>query len=201
MTEFINSPPNKEKTMNIWHDMSPDAITPQSFSAVIEITKGSKIKYELDKKTGLLRLDRILHTSTHYPANYGFIPRTYAEDDDPLDVLVLCSEQILPMTIVTCYPIGVIKMVDNGRLDEKILSIPFSDPYYNSYSSLDELPRHVFEEMRHFFTVYKQLEHKETAVDEIGDRREAEVIIRKCIDLYEKKRANLMKGLTNLIDK
>lgn len=182
--------------MNIWHDMSPDAITPQSFSAVIEITKGSKIKYELDKKTGLLRLDRILHTSTHYPANYGFIPRTYAEDDDPLDVLVLCSEQILPMTIVTCYPIGVIKMIDNGRLDEKILSIPFSDPYYNSYSSLDDLPRHVFEEMRHFFTVYKQLEHKETAVDEIGDRFEAEAIIRKCIDLYEKKRANLMKGLT-----
>lgn len=178
--------------MNIWHDMSPTAISPQSFSAVIEITKGSKIKYELDKKTGLLKLDRILHTSTHYPANYGFIPLTFAEDDDPLDVLVLCSEQILPMTIVTCYPIGVIKMVDNGRIDEKILAIPFSDPYYNTYSSLSELPSHVFEEMRHFFTVYKQLENKTTAVDEIGDRSEAEAIIQKCIDFYKARRESLM---------
>lgn len=178
--------------MNIWHDMSPAAISPQSFSAVIEITKGSKIKYELDKKTGLLKLDRILHTSTHYPANYGFIPLTFAEDDDPLDVLVLCSEQILPMTIVTCYPIGVIKMIDNGRIDEKILAIPFSDPYYNTYSSLSELPSHVFEEMRHFFTVYKQLENKTTAVDEIGDRSEAEAIIQKCIDFYNVNRESLV---------
>ena len=165
--------------------MSPEAVTPESFPAVIEITKGSKIKYELDKKTGLLRLDRILHTSTHYPANYGFIPRTYAEDDDPLDVLVICSEEILPMTLVTCFPIGVIKMVDNGRPDEKIIAIPFTDPYYNSYSSLYDLPHHVFDEMCHFFTVYKQLENKSTAVDEVGDRAEAEAIIRKCIELYK----------------
>ena len=173
--------------MNIWHDMSPEAVSPNSFPAVIEITKGSKIKYELDKKTGLLRLDRILYTSTHYPANYGFIPLTYAEDDDPLDVLVICSEEIIPMTLVDCFPIGVIKMIDNGHLDEKIIAIPFSDPYYNSYSSVYDLPHHVFDEMRHFFTVYKQLENKSTAVDELGDRAEAEKIVEKCLRLYSEK--------------
>ena len=134
--------------MNIWHDMSPERISAKSFSAVIEITKGSKLKYELDKKTGLLRLDRILYTSTHYPANYGFIPLTFADDDDPLDVLVICSEQIDPMTVVDCYPIGVIKMIDSGRLDEKIIAIPYSDPYYNTYHSVYDLPIH-------FFKVYK----------------------------------------------
>lgn len=166
--------------MNVWHDMSPENVSPKAFSAIIEISKGNKIKYELDKKTGLLRLDRILYTSTHYPANYGFIPLTYADDDDPLDVLVICSEQIRPMTIVDCFPIGVIKMIDNGRLDEKIIAIPFTDPYYNSYSSVYELPSHVFDEMRHFFTVYKELESKNTAVDELGGREEAEKIITKC---------------------
>ena len=107
---------------NIWHDISPKRITPDTFYAVIEISKGSKMKYELDKETGLLRLDRVLYTSTHYPANYGFIPRTYAKDNDPLDVLVLCSEQIQPMSIVECYPIGVITMIDSGRSDEKIIN-------------------------------------------------------------------------------
>ena len=137
---------------NIWHDMNPKRITPRDFECVIEITKGSKKKYELDKECGLLRLDRILYTSTHYPANYGFIPRTYGDDNDPLDVLVLCSESIEPMTLVRCYPIGVISMIDNGRNDEKIIAIPFSDPTYNQYKSIDELPTHTFDEMRHFFS-------------------------------------------------
>ena len=114
--------------MNIWHDISPKRIKTDDFCAVIEITKGSKAKYELDKETGLLFLDRILYTSTHYPANYGFIPRTYAEDHDPLDVLVLCSENIHPLSLVRCYPIGVISMEDNGHKDEKIIAIPFNDP-------------------------------------------------------------------------
>lgn len=179
--------------MNIWHDMAPEKVTPESFPAVIEITKGSKIKYELDKSTGLLRLDRILHTSTHYPANYGFIPLTYADDDDPLDVLVLCSEQILPMTIVECYPIGVIKMIDNGRLDEKIIAIPFTDPYYNTYRSIYDIPPHVFNEMKHFFTVYKALENKMTAVDELGDVNEAKKIIENCIINYKVKKDDLIK--------
>ena len=116
--------------MNIWHDISPKVITKEKFTAVIEIPKGSKVKYELDKTTGLLRMDRILYTSTHYPANYGFIPRTYAEDGDPLDVLVLCSETLAPLSLVDCYPIGVISMLDNGAADEKIICIPLNDPTY-----------------------------------------------------------------------
>lgn len=136
--------------MNIWHDLSPEQVKPENFTAVIEISKGSKVKYELDKETGLLRMDRVLYTATHYPQNYGFIPRTYGEDNDPLDVLVLCSESILPLTMVQCYPIGVIQMVDNGSGDEKIIAIPFSDPTYSGYQSIDDLPRHVFNEMEHF---------------------------------------------------
>jgi inorganic pyrophosphatase len=128
--------------------MDPARITPDNFVSVIEITKGSKKKYELDKECGLLRLDRILYTSTHYPANYGFIPRTYGDDGDPLDVLVLCSEPIDPMTIVETYPIGVITMIDNGHSDEKIIAIPFNDPNYNMYRDIGALPIHIFEEMK-----------------------------------------------------
>ena len=118
--------------MNIWHNFSPKKINQNDFYSVIEIPKGSKIKYELDKDTGFLLMDRILHTSTHYPANYGFIPRTYAEDGDPLDVLVLCSETLEPLSLVKCYPIGVISMIDSGSADDKIIAIPFNDPTYNT---------------------------------------------------------------------
>lgn len=170
--------------MNIWHDMSPKRISKCDFMAIVEITKGSKCKYELDKETGLLRLDRILYTSTHYPANYGFIPKTYADDLDPLDVVVLCSEALYPMTSVQCYPIGVISMIDNGRNDEKIIAIPFNDPTYNSYTDISELPVHIFEEMMHFFKVYKELEGKETAVNEMRGRAAAEQIIQNSIDNY-----------------
>ena len=172
---------------NIWHDMSPKRISPDDFMVVVEISKGSKNKYELDKDTGLLMLDRILYTSTHYPANYGFIPRTYADDGDPLDALVLCSETIAPMTLVRCYPIGAIKMIDNGANDEKVIAIPFDDPTYNTYKDISELPKHIFDEMAHFFTVYKQLENKQTAVKELFDRREAEEIIQMCINQYNEK--------------
>ena len=169
---------------NIWHDISPKRITPEDFICVIEISKGSKKKYELDKETGFLLLDRILYTSTHYPANYGFIPRTYGDDGDPLDVLLICAEPIEPMTLVRAYPIGVITMIDNGRCDEKIIAIPFNDPNYNMYKDIDELPKHLFEEMRHFFTVYKNLEHKETAVDEAKGKADAMQVIKNCIDNY-----------------
>jgi inorganic pyrophosphatase len=169
---------------NIWHDISPKRITAEDFMTVVEISKGSKKKYELDKETGYLMLDRILYTSTHYPANYGFIPRTYGDDNDPLDVLLLCSEPIEPLTLVRAYPIGVIKMIDNGRNDEKIIAIPFNDPTYNQYTNIDQLPMHVFDEMRHFFSVYKNLENKTTAVDEVSGRDEAVKIIRAAIDNY-----------------
>ena len=169
---------------NIWHDISPERITAESFVCVIEISKGSKKKYELDKETGFIMLDRILYTSTHYPANYGFIPRTYGDDKDPLDVLLLCSEPLEPLCLVRAYPIGVISMIDNGRNDEKIIAIPFNDPTYNQYTNIDQLPNHVFEEMRHFFSVYKNLENKTTAVNEVSDRNEAISVIKNAIDSY-----------------
>lgn len=172
---------------NVWHDISPKRINAEDFICVVEISKGSKKKYELDKESGYLILDRILYTSTHYPANYGFIPRTYGDDNDPLDVLLLCSEQIEPMTLVRAYPIGVISMIDNGRKDEKIIAIPFSDPNYNMYKDISELPKHVFDEMSHFFTVYKNLENKETAVNEVSDRKTSLKIIDKAINDYIEK--------------
>ena len=171
--------------MNIWHDIQASRIKPENFVAVIEIQKGSKQKYELDKKTGCLILDRILYTSTHYPANYGFIPHTLASDGDPLDVLVLCSESLLPLSLVNVYPIGVITMEDNGDADEKIIAIPFTDPNYNTYKSLSDLPEHVFAEMQHFFTVYKQLEGKNTAVHTVQGREVAVEIIKQSLVRYK----------------
>lgn len=179
---------------NIWHDIKPERIKPEDFVAVVEISKGSKKKYELDKETGFIILDRILYTSTHYPANYGFIPRTYGDDMDPLDVLVLCSEPIEPLSLVRCYPIGVMNMIDNGMGDEKIIAIPFNEPNYNIYQNINELPPHVFNEMRHFFSVYKELENKETAVNEFGGRQEAVEIVRNCIRRYTKTFHNIYEN-------
>ncbi|MDL2325400.1 inorganic diphosphatase, partial [Ruminococcaceae bacterium OttesenSCG-928-A16] len=172
---------------NIWHDISPSRVTPNDFIAVIEIEKGSKNKYELDKETGHIILDRILYTSTHYPANYGLIPRTYADDGDPLDVLVLCSEVIHPLSLVRCYPIGMITMQDQGKMDEKIIAIPFEDPTYNTYTDIQELPSHVVSEMRHFFSVYKNLENKDTVVDDEAGPEEAKRTIQSALDSYIEK--------------
>ena len=172
---------------NIWHDISPKRITPEDFICVIEIPKGSKKKYELDKETGLIILDRILYTSTHYPANYGFIPRTFRDDNDPMDVLLICSQALEPMSLVRAYPIGVITMIDSSHRDEKIIAIPFSDPTYNHFRDISDLPAHIFDEMRHFFTVYKNLENKETAVDEVMGRDAAIAIIKESIDNYIEK--------------
>lgn len=131
--------------MNIWHDIASERVNPQDFYAIIEIPKGCKVKYELDKETGMLLMDRVLYTSTHYPANYGFIPKTYADDHDPLDVLLLCSETLVPLSMVRCFPIGVIMMEDGGEKDEKIIALPYGDPTYNSYKDISELPEHIME--------------------------------------------------------
>ena len=171
--------------MNIWHDISPELITPQQFTAVIEIPMGSKKKYEMDKRTGLLRLDRILHTSAHYPANYGFIPRTYADDSDPLDVLVLCSESLDPLVMVDCIPIGCIRMIDEDSYDEKIIAIAREAPTWNFYQDLADLPPHIAQEIRHFFEIYKQLEHKHTTVLDTLPRDEAIQIVSSCMDRYQ----------------
>lgn len=172
--------------MNVWHDISPERITPENFMAIIEIPRDCKVKYEMDKETGLIKMDRVLHTATHYPANYGFIPRTYADDNDPLDVLVLSSVPVYPMTMIQCYPIGAIKMTDNNENDEKIIAIPFGDPNYNKYTSISDLPKHKFDEMAHFFTVYKELENKHTAVQKIVEADEAMSIIKRAIENYNK---------------
>ena len=176
--------------MNIWHDISKERIKKDSFIGVVEITKGGKNKYELDKETGMLRLDRVLYTSTHYPTNYGFIPKTYAEDNDPLDVLILCEENILPLTLVECYPIGVLIMNDGGEEDEKIIAVSKKDPYLNNYKDISELPMHISDEIKHFFEVYKTLEGKTTTVDKMMGRKEAERIIEKCINKYVEKFEN-----------
>ena len=154
-------------------------------TCALPISQGSKKKYELDKATGLIILDRILYTSTHYPANYGFIPRTYGDDGDPLDVLVLCSEILDPLTLVQCYPIGYISMLDGGKNDEKIIAIPFADPTYNTYKDISELPRHLFDEMSHFFSVYKTLEGKETVAGDVKGREEAQKVIQAAIANYK----------------
>jgi len=176
--------------MNIWHDIREDRIKKDNFVSVIEIQKNGRNKYELDKETGFLKLDRVLYTATHYPANYGFIPRTYAGDGDPLDVLVLCNEEIIPLTLVESYPIGILKMIDDNEEDEKILAICKNDPYLNSYKDIYELPEQFMNEIKHFFEVYKTLEGKHTAVGEISGREEAEKIIEKYINSYNEKFGN-----------
>ena len=176
--------------MNIWHDIEEDRVKKDDFVEVVEIPKGCNNKYELDKKTGLLKLDRILYTATHYPANYGFIPRTYAGDNDPLDVLILCQEAIYPLTLVECYPIGALRMIDNNEEDEKIIAIAKHDPFLNTYKDISEIPAQVSEEIKHFFEVYKQLEGKQTTVDKIMGREEAEQIIEKCMENYKEKFLN-----------
>lgn len=174
--------------MNIWHDIDEKRINPNEFVAVIEIAKGTKKKYELDKETGMIILDRLLHTSTHYPANYGFIPKTLAKDGDPLDVLVLCSESLDPLVLVKCYPIAVVQMTDCGKEDEKIIAIPFGDPVYNGYERVEELPKFIMEELVHFLRVYKDLEEgKVTQVGEIRSNEEANKVIMECKERYNQK--------------
>ena len=172
--------------MHAWHDVKPARVTPEEFLALIEISKGSKNKYELDKETGHLILDRVLFTSTIYPQNYGFIPRTFARDYDPLDVLVLCSESILPMSFVRCSPIGVLIMTDNGLPDEKIIAVCTDDPFYKDFHDINDIPEHVMAEIKHFFTVYKSLEGKDTAVDEVYGHDVAIQVIKDCLASYKR---------------
>lgn len=173
--------------MNIWKDIDKELIKKDEFIACIEISKGSKMKYELEKNTGKLILDRVLYTSTHYPQNYGFIPRTYADDNDPLDVLVMCQEPIVPLCLVRCYPIGVVEMIDSNKNDEKIIAICKDDPSLNCYHDISEIPVHILDEIKHFFKVYKQLEGKTTTITNILGKDAAIVSIEKAIKAYQDK--------------
>ena len=171
---------------NPWHNVSPGDNLDETFLSIIEIPKGSKNKYELDKKTGLLIADRVLYSSVHYPANYGFIPQSYCDDGDPLDVLVLCQEPITPLCIVECLPIGVITMRDEKGQDDKIIAVHAHDPAYNIYHDISALPPHVIKELKRFFEDYKILEHKEVIIDNLRGRLDAINSIKEAVKLYHK---------------
>lgn len=172
--------------MHPWHEVEPGPKAPELVNAIIEIPKGSKSKYELDKKSGLILLDRILFSSVHYPANYGFIPQTYCEDRDPLDILVLGQEAAVPLCIMRAKPIGVMKMVDQGEADDKIIAVHADDPGFNHYNSTKELPPHLLREVRRFFEDYKTLENKIVKVEDFFDRQEALKVIESAVKFYKK---------------
>jgi inorganic pyrophosphatase len=178
-----------------WHDIPIGRSAPAEFQAVIEIPKGSKVKYELDKETGHLRVDRILYSSVFYPNNYGFIPQTIGDDHDPLDVLVLMQEPVYPLSILRVRPIGVMTMVDQGENDEKIIGIHMDDPEFRSYEHISQLPAHRLEELRSFFEDYKKLEKKEVLVQDFLGPDEAIKAVRHCMDLYSKLFSALNRNL------
>ncbi len=167
-----------------WHDVIPGENLPGEFTTVIEIPKGSSIKYELDKKTGLLKVDRMLYSAVFYPANYGFIPQTFADDDDPLDVLVMCQEPVMPLTLVEARAIGLMTMIDQGKKDHKVLAVACQDPEYNHVRQFNELPTHRLNMIRRFFQDYKQLEGKTVEVDEIQPAEAAWPIIEASLQAY-----------------
>jgi inorganic pyrophosphatase len=171
-----------------WHDVTPGLKLPLEFTAVIEIPRGSNVKYELDKATGLLRLDRVLYSAVHYPANYGFIPQTLAEDDDPLDVLVLCQEAVDPLTLVNSRAIGLMTMVDSGKKDHKILAVAMDDPEFNPFREASELPLHRLTMLRRFFQDYKTLEGKQVEVEEFQPSAFATPVIEDALERYSTQR-------------
>jgi inorganic pyrophosphatase len=179
--------------MNPWHDVGLGSDCPEELSAIIEIPKGSQVKYELDKKSGLIKVDRILYSSINYPANYGFIPKTYCDDGDPLDILVFCQVPVAPLSIMKARPVGVMKMVDEGEEDDKIIAVHTDDPEYEDFKSLDDFPPHKMDELRRFFEDYKKLSHKKVSVEEFGDKKCAHRTIKAALKLYEKNKSKLRK--------
>src|ERR1700756_2798801 len=178
--------------MHPWHDVSPGKDLPRDFQALIEIPLGSNVKYELDKTTGLLRVDRIIHSAVFYAANYGFIPQTYADDNDPLDVLVLCQEPVQPLALIQARAIGVMTMIDSGASDDKIISVATNDPEFSEYIEARDLPPHRLLVLKRFFSDYKQLEGKQVQVEEIRPAYAAATVIERALARYQQEREKLI---------
>lgn len=177
--------------MHPWHDVEPGEGSPHIITAVVEVPKGSKTKYELDKKSGLIRVDRVLFSSVHYPANYGFIPQTFCDDNDPLDILILGQEPVAPLSLMSARPIGAMKMSDQGEIDDKIIAVHANDPEFNHYKSIKDLPPHRMTEVQRFFEDYKVLEKKSVVVEGFLDEVKAIEIINEALRLYKEKRDQL----------
>ncbi|HZF65879.1 MAG TPA: inorganic diphosphatase [Chitinophagaceae bacterium] len=178
------------RTTNVlhpWHGASYGDSAPHIVKALIEIPQGSRTKYEIDKPTGLLKLDRVIHSSFYYPVNYGFIPQTLGDDDDPLDILVLCSQSINPLCLVEATVIGNMQMIDTGDKDDKIIAVATRDPSVNHITDIDELPKHFFHELKHYFEQYKVLENKQVQIDKFQSKEDAFIVINDAIKLYKKK--------------
>jgi len=171
---------------NAWHDLPVDRNNvAESIPAVIEVPRHSKVKYELHKKSGMIMVDRILHSAVHYPANYGLIPQTYCDDNDPLDVLVLGEHPLVPLTIVHCRPVGVMRMIDGGELDDKIIAVPTDDPVWKHITKLSEVPQHILDEICEFFKTYKTLEKKKAVeIKGVEDEAAAVACVEEALDLY-----------------
>jgi inorganic pyrophosphatase len=180
--------------MHPWHDVSPGNELPRDFQALIEIPLGSNVKYELDKPTGLLKVDRIIHSAVFYPANYGFIPQTYAEDNDPLDVLVLCQEPVQPLALIKARAIGVMTMIDSGAVDDKIIAVATNDTEFSNYIEARDLPSHRLLVLKRFFQDYKQLEGKQVQVEDIRPAYAAMAAIEKALARYQELKEKLRAG-------
>jgi len=173
-----------------WHDVSPGDRVPAEFTVVIEIPLGSNVKYELDKKSGLLKVDRVLYSAVYYPANYGFVPQTLAEDDDPLDVLVFCQEAVVPLALIEARAIGLMTMIDGGVKDNKIIAVAINDPQFNTFREASQLPAHQSRLVRRFFQDYKQLENKPVEVGEILPAQRGREVIAESLKRYKEKYAH-----------
>ena len=181
--------------MHPWHDVSAGQQAPHILQAVVEVPKGSKTKYELDKKSGLIKVDRVLFSSVHYPANYGFIPQTYCGDKDPLDILILGQEMVVPLSIMRAKPIGVMKMLDQGESDDKIIAVHADDPEYSHLSHIDQLSPHRLREVRRFFEDYKVLENKAVVIESFLGPDEAVAIVVEALAYYQQCKHKLLAGM------
>lgn len=170
-----------------WHDIPAGDEAPEKINTIIEIPQGGKVKYELEKATGLMRVDRVLYSSVIYPANYGFIPQSFGDDNDPLDVLVLMQEPVVPLSILRARPIGLMKMIDQGQDDDKIICVHLDDPAFNGHYHIWEIPDHRLRELKRFFEDYKKLEEKEVSVEDFMGPDKARTVVRKSLKRYREK--------------